>query len=212
MPELDNETLLAKWLDNNLSKQERLVFEKRCVEDAEFSNRVETANRVAFDAQNNDVFTPPAWDKTNTIAFPRTSSPAGRWQWLPLGSMAMSVLAVVMVLSGFQIQTVNGNVQMGFNLSPSSQDIALLIDDKIAEYQATNQTLMAQYIDALQNQNAQSRTELTRFLLDTSREERREDFAELIKFINEQRDDDQRFYARQLNKLESEIYSGSLQE
>ena len=209
--ELTNKELFAKWLDNQLSKQERLIFEKRCIDDPDFSAKVETANRVAFDAQNAESFAPPAWDKSQTIAFSRAPQNTS-WHWWPMSSMAMSLLAIVFVVSGFQIRTNDSNLQMGFNLSPSTQDIATLIDDKIADYQATNQTLMAQYIDALQTQNTQSRTELTRFVLETSREERREDFADLIKFINEQRDDDQRFYARQLNKLESEFYSGSLQE
>jgi hypothetical protein len=209
--ELTNKELFAKWLDNQLSKQERLIFEKRCIDDPDFSAKVETANRVAFDAQNAESFAPPAWDKSQTIAFSRAPQNTS-WHWLPMSSMAMSLLAIVLVVSGFQVRTNDSNLQMGFNLSPSTQDIATLIDDKIADYQATNQTLMAQYIDALQTQNTQSRTELTRFVLETSREERREDFADLIKFINEQRDDDQRFYARQLNKLESEFYSGSLQE
>ena len=39
----------------------------------------------------------------------------------------------------------------------------------------------------------------------SSREERKEDFAELLTFINDQRIDDQRFYAQQFSRLQDEI-------
>ncbi|MFC3094130.1 hypothetical protein DRW07_11645 [Alteromonas sediminis] len=210
MPTISNEALLAKWLDNALSKEEQALFEARYIEDSDFSARVDTANRVAFEVDQ-PGHVPPAWDKQQTVAFSRQPS-HNRWSWMPAASMAMSFAAIVMVVTGFEVNMQDGRVQMGFDLGPSQQEVAALLDEKMAQHQQNNQVLLAQYIDALQEQNRESRTELTRFLLDTSREERREDFAELIKFINEQRDDDQRFYARQLNKLEAEVYSASLQE
>jgi hypothetical protein len=56
-------------------------------------------------------------------------------------------------------------------------------------------------------QQMDASTQLTQYLLGASRKERREDFAELIKYVNEQRGDDQLFYARQLNKLQKDIYA-----
>jgi len=211
MSNISNEALFAKWLDKQLSQEEQALFEKRYMQDSDFSARVDTANRVAFDAEQEESVSPPAWDRQKTIAFSRKPSTKA-WSWIPSPSMAMSCVAIMMVLTGFEINMQDGQIQMGFDIGPDKEEVAALVDKKMLQYQQNNQVLMAQYIDALQEQDRQTRTELTRFLLDTSREERREDFAELIKFINEQRDDDQRFYARQLNKLEAEMYSASLQE
>jgi hypothetical protein len=57
----------------------------------------------------------------------------------------------------------------------------------------------------MQKQQLQTSTQLTEYLLTSNRQERREDFAELLKFVNQQRYDDQIFYARQLNDLQDEI-------
>lgn len=211
MSAISNEELLAKWLDKQLNQAEQQTFEQRYVDDPSFASRVDSANRAAFETEQYSPATPPAWDKTQTIAFSRRASRPS-WSWMPTASMAMSVVAMLMVISGFEVRSTDDQLQIGFNLAPDQQQIAAIVDDKLTQYQQSNQTLMAQYIDALQSQNDQSRTELTRFLIETSREERREDFAELIKFINEQREDDQRFYARQFNKLEAELYSASFQE
>ena len=211
LAKLSNEQLLAKWQDQQLSAIEQQEFEQRQQLDAEFAETVATAIAVQSLSKQSNTLPPPKWDKAASIAFARTDKHTP-FRWLPLAAMAMSTAAMLMVLTGFQVQSTNGNLAMGFNLSPSTQDVAVLVDEKIAEYQRAQQAINAQYISALQSQNAQSNSELTRYLLETSRVERREDFAELIKFINEQRDDDQRFYARQFNKLETEIISSSLQE
>ena len=54
-------------------------------------------------------------------------------------------------------------------------------------------------------QQMQMNTQLARHLLDSSRSERREDFADLIKHLNQQREDDQVFFARQLNNLKTDF-------
>jgi dTDP-D-glucose 4,6-dehydratase len=66
---------------------------------------------------------------------------------------------------------------------------------------------LTNYTQTMQQQQMDTSTQLTQYLLGASRKERREDFAELIKYVNEQRGDDQLFYARQLNKLQQDIYA-----
>ena len=65
--------------------------------------------------------------------------------------------------------------------------------------------MFSKYADAMAAQQRESSAQLTQYLLASGRQERREDFAEFVKFINQQRDDDQRFMARQLNHLKQEI-------
>ncbi|MFC3120287.1 hypothetical protein [Agaribacter flavus] len=206
MLDIDRELLLAKWLENNLNEQERQTFEYLCLHDKRFSQHVETANSVAFTAQQFEQSDIPAWDKESTfIATERVKW----WQWsgMPVTSMAMSVLAIAMVVTGFNIHVEAGRITMGFQSAPSQAQMTALVDTKIADYQQANQAMFSQYVEALTAQQQQSSAQLTEYLLSSSRQERREDFAELIKFINEQREDDQRFYARQLNSLQQEIYS-----
>lgn len=211
MPSNKHEQLLVKWLDKKLNNAEQQEFEALYVQEPEFTSLVDTANRVSFEAEQNVEEMPQPWNKQQTMPFshaPRNT----QWTWMPVASMAMSLFAIVLVFSGFQVESQKGELKMGFNLTPNSAQMAALLDKKINQYQSENQALMAQYIDALHEQQLDSQAQLSRFLLDTNREERREDFAELIRFINEQRDDDQRFYARQLNNLEAELLSASIQE
>ena len=122
-------------------------------------------------------------------------------------SMAMSAMAIVMVVSGFSVQVSEGKLTMGFQQGPSDEQVAALVNQKLNDYQQANQAMFTQYVTALQQQQQENSTQLTQYLLTSSRQERREDFAELIKFINQQRDDDQRYYARQLTQLQREINS-----
>ena len=206
MQDIDREQLLAKWLENKLSDNEREQFEYLCLHDESFSQHVETANSVSFTAQQFEQSDIPAWDMEST--FIATEQPKW-WQWsgLPAVSMAMSAMAMVMVVTGFSIEVEDGRIAMGFSSGPSQSELAAIVDEKVADYQKSNQAMFSQYVDALTTQQQQSSAQLTEYLLSSSRQERREDFAELIKFINEQREDDQRFYARQLNSLQQEIYS-----
>ena len=101
----------------------------------------------------------------------------------------------------------DGRLSMGFSSGLSVEQVNVLVEQRLTDYQATNQAMFAQYVDAITTQQQQSSAQLTEYLLSSSRQERREDFAELIKFINEQRSDDQIYYAKQLNNLQKEIYA-----
>ena len=80
-----------------------------------------------------------------------------------------------------------------------------MVDAKLNDYQIANQAMFGKYVDAIAAQQKESSAQLTQYLLSSSRQERREDFAEFVKFINQQRDDDQRFMARQINHLQQDI-------
>lgn len=200
----NHEDLLAKWLENSLSESERQEFESLCINDEDFARRVENANAVAMMAEQFEEVPVPSWDRESTFTAPERPR-WWQWQGLPMASMAMSALAMVMVVSGFRVDVADGRLSMGFSDAPDQQQIAAMMDQKITDYQQSNQALFTQYVDALNTQQQKNSAELTQYLLSSSRQERREDFAELVKFINEQRSDDQRFYARQINNLQQEI-------
>ena len=202
------EYLFGQWLDDALTEDERSVFEALCVSDSDFAARVATATQLNVAAEQFSAPPMPAWDKNATFIAPDKPK-WWQWQGLPAVSMTMSAAAMVMVLSGFSVQVEDGRVTMGFGQSvssgPTEAEVAALVADRINDYQQANQAMFTQYVNALQQQQQESSTQLAQYLLKSSRQERREDFAELVQFINQQRDDDQRYYARQLTHLQREI-------
>lgn len=207
MHNLTPEDLLAKWLDGHLNTQEREQFELLCVEDKAFAQRVEAANQIQMAAADFDAGPVPDWNRD--ITFNPATQPARWWQWqgLPALSMAMSACAMLLVVTGFRVTSNESGLTLGFGHGMSEAQITAAIEAKETSLEQASQQLFTRYADALVAQQQKNSAELTQYLLTSSRQERREDFAELIKFINEQRSDDQRFYARQINNLQQEINS-----
>jgi hypothetical protein len=127
------------------------------------------------------------------------------WQGLPALSLGTSMLAVVMVLSGLQIDSNDGALTISFSKGYDNSKVEQLVNSKLQQYQQNQQLALNTFAQTLQRQQLDASTQLTQYLLTSSRQERKEDFAELIKFVNQQRGDDQLFYVRQLNKLQQEI-------
>lgn len=201
----EKEILLAKWLDNVMTPQERSKFENLCMEDNEFAEQVASANQVAMMADQFEHTAVPQWDKNCTFDMPEKTK-WWQWQGLPALSLSASAIAIVMVLTGVQVSVEDSRMTVGFAAkAPSQQEIAAMVDNKLNQYQLANQEMFGKYVDAIALQQKESAAQLTQYLLSSSRQERREDFAEFVKFINQQRDDDQRFMARQLNHLKNEI-------
>lgn len=217
MPKLDNSELLALWLEGGLSDTQRIEFEVRCAEDSEFSAQVESANLVQMQAETYQQQDVPDWQRADTFdaevyqhAKFSNAPPVKRrwWQWqgLPAMSLGTSMLAIVMVLSGLQINSEEGAVTISFSQGYDSNKVEQLVNTKLQQYQQNQQLALNTFAQTLQRQQLDASTQLTQYLLTSSRQERKEDFAELIKFVNQQRGDDQLFYVRQLNKLQQDIY------
>lgn len=209
---ISNEDLMALWLDNQLDTKQRAVFEKRCLEDNEFAEMVQCANQTSVIADTAGDFDIPNWDKDNSFNFDKyKAAKQAWWQWqgLPISSIACSALAILMVLTDFNIESKDGRFSFGFGSEVPQETIDKLVDQKLNEkllaQQETNQAMFAQYLQTLQKQQAENSTQLTQYLLTSNRQERREDFAELIKYINDQRRDDQLFYANQLKDFQQEL-------
>jgi hypothetical protein len=219
MPKYQNDQLLGLWLDGQMNEQQRHEFEQRCIDDESFAEQVATSNMFNLHAQHYVEQEVPRWDRDSTF------SPADKrrwWQWqslsglsMPSLSMIMSFVAIVMVMTGLQIRMDDGSLTVSFVAKQSNQEIERLVNDKLQNYQQSQQQNQQFALNVLtqtmQQQQLDASSQLTQYLLSSSRKERREDFAELIKFVNEQRSDDQLFYARQLNQLQQDIYTNPAQ-
>ena len=212
----DKEALFSAYLDNSLDSEQEKQFNALCDSDAEFAQAVENSARLNSASASFVAPAPPQWDKEQTFFKKDEPCSLSSWFSLPACAMAMSACALLAVLTGAKLSYSDNGIALTFsNKSVNTvdemveqrvtQEVAKALGEQRDFYQQANQTLFKEYAQALSTQQQQSSAELTKYLLASSREERKHDFAELIKFINEQRIDDQRFYARQFTRLQDEI-------
>ena len=180
MPELNKAELLAAWLEGTLNESQRQQFETLCSEDEAFSAQVEGANQFLMEAENYQPQQAPEWDRESTFSMPDKPK-WWQWQGLPAFSMGTSLMAIVMVMSGFQMTVEEGAMTISFASGKSDAQIQALVDDKLTDFQQNQQLALANYAQTMQQQQLDTNTQLTNYLLSSSRKERREDFAELIK-------------------------------
>lgn len=205
MPKLNESELLAIWMQGTLTAEQQQQFEKLCTENAEFASQVEVANQTSLLAQDYPAAEVPNWNRNASFDY---QSPPKWWQWqgLPAFSSALSIVAILLVFSGFEASVENGKVTFGFQ--STNTDVEQIVAQRLAEFKSEQNEALSHYAMSLREQQLDASTQLTKYLLASSRQERKEDFGELIKFINEQRNDDQIFYTRQLNQLQNAIYQG----
>ena len=210
--DISNESLLASWMQGTLSDEEQLVFSEKYNQDSEFAKAVNNAQHLRR-SQEQFVSPPlPSWDKLATFK-PSSNVRWYQWQGFPVLATAFSVCALVVMLSGIHLSMGDHGVTLRFASSLDEKAIDQLVNERVEQqlaqqrelYQQANQRLFKEYAEALALAQQQSNSQLTQYLLESSRKERKQDFAELVQFINEQRIDDQRFYARQFSKIQDEI-------
>lgn len=201
----DLEQQFERWLEGKLSPAEQQQFEQQCQSDPLMADRLvmaKTAKRQVHAYEQRDV---PQWNAAATFAV--NNEPKGWFQWQSSLSFAMSILAICMVLFKVEIQVNDGAMTLSFAGKQQQQQVEKLVSDKLDEFQQNQQLALADFSHTMQEQQKLNNAQLTNYLLTSNREERREDFVELIKFVNEQRSDDQLFFAKQINKLQDDIYA-----
>lgn len=198
--------LFAKWLEGELTPEEQTTFEGWCKNDEAFADHVATAGRVERLSADFESQPVPKWDMEATFETPDGQKEKWwHWQGWSIASFATSMAAILLVTLRVEISTQGGGMLISF-AGDNQQQISQVVNDKLQEYKQLQESYLTTYAQNLQQQQSQMNAQLTNYLLKESRVERKEDFAELIKFVNQQRNDDQLFYARQLNQLQQNIY------
>lgn len=215
----DKSQLFARWLEGNLSADEQQRFEQLCKSDSEFAERVVICEQMESMSDAFQEYDVPEWDREATISpqlLVDDETPWWQWPGLSFVSLAASSAAILMVTLNVQIKVQDDAVVIGFANSYSEAQITALVDEKVkAISDAANQEnaqMLVQYQQQLQQQQQQFSTQLADYILTSNRTERKEDFAELIKFVNQQRNDDQVYYARQLSLLEENLSQDNFEE
>jgi biopolymer transport protein ExbD len=211
-PDHTNQALIIAWVNNSLTQEQKAIFSKKYAQDSVFAAAADNASVLAGSAS--DFVAPPVPDWNKTQLFPaKNKSSWFQWQGFPALACALSAVAIVLVFTGLPNKD-NGKLLTA--QTPSNVDaeqLSSLVEEQVRVqvkqqremYQEANQVLFKEYAQSLAAQQQQTSAELTQYLLTSSREARKQDFAELLQFINDQRIDDQRFYARQFSKLQDEI-------
>ncbi len=159
--------------------------------------------------------TVPEWSRESTFRQMNGTQPLSWWQrpWLPLSALAVSACALLLVIGQVQFsQTGNGfTVRFGGGVDPAA--VESLVEQRLADYQAEQKIQLANYASTLRSDFREDfRAELTtvnqqlvNYVLATSRDERQDDMADLIRYVNAQREDDQVYFANLLQQF-SEDY------
>ena len=205
----DKHELFALWLDGQLSASQQQAFEQLCARDDEFARQVTLAKQVSHAAKRYEEQPVPNWQIPAIGPQPGASLSWWRLRAMPSLSFGMSMLALVMVLFRVEVQIQSGALTVSFAGQGQQDEIRRQVDAEIAQFREQQQVLLADYSREMRQQQQDVSSQLTSYLLTASRSERREDFAELIKFVNQQREDDQQFYARQFNKLQQQVFQNS---
>ncbi|MDF2176977.1 hypothetical protein P2G88_01750 [Aliiglaciecola sp. CAU 1673] len=205
----DKQMLFSLYLEGRLTSAQQAEFDALCEQDEALAARVATAGWVKTQAEQYQEQPVPSWDPARIM--PRVSTGQRWWQWSGMAplSMAMSVFALALILLRVEVLWQNDSLTISFAGKGRQMEIEQQVASQLADFKTQQESLLVQRVKDWREEQQQVNSQFATYLLSASRTERREDFAELIKYVNEQREDDQLFYARQLNQLQDEIQTSA---
>jgi len=197
------ETLFEQWLSGTLNQQELREIEAELVKDPLWKSRMDTAQKASFLASNATLEKVPNWDRAST--FESAKSPWWQWHGLPVISMAFSCFAIALVLLQVSVSVSDKGLLVRFGTDNTKQEVMALVEDKINELSGQQALALANFsVEQAKNQQA-SNLQLASYILDTSRQERKEDISDFIAYISAQRKDDQLEYKIRYRELEQAL-------
>jgi hypothetical protein len=172
----------------------------------------EQLQQLANEWESQDV---PNWDRERTFR-PSQQPRLSWWQrpWLPLASLVSSAFAVVLVLGNTQIISNEHGVMLRFGSTATDTGaIEQLVAQRLNEYAAAQQLALVSYGVTLRNDMREdmniANQQLVNYVIAANREERNVDMADLIRYVNAQREDDQVFFANQIQQLSEDLLQQS---
>lgn len=172
----------------------------------------EQLQQLADEWQTQDV---PQWQREATFRVAKQTK-LRWWQraWLPVTSFACSALALALVLGNTQIISNDHGVTVRFGGSVTdSQAVEQLLAQRLNEYAAAQQIALVNYGVTLRNDMREdmnvANQQLVNYVIAANREERNDDMADLIRYVNAQREDDQVFFANQIQQISEDLLQQS---
>lgn len=201
------EILFEQWLSGKLSQQEMRDIEAELVKDPLWKSRMDIAQGLSFEADNTAIQQVPKWDRAAT--FESSTTPWWQWHGLPVFSMAFSCFAIALVLLQVSVSVTNNGLTVRFGQDNSKQEMMALVEEKMNQFTEQQKLALINFsLEQANNQQA-SNLQLASYILDTSRQERKEDISDFIAYISAQRKDDQLEYRIKYRELEEALnYQG----
>lgn len=201
----NQEQLFEQWLSGDLDSKQHQRAEQELSKDALWQERMNSARHIDFLASTKEPVQVPNWDRGTTYTTDKSSW--WNWQGLPAMSMAFSCLALVLVI--FKVEVVVNDsgllVNFGGQVEQEQQQVVKLVDDKLAQFAQEQALLLANFSVEQANMQQQGNLQLATYILDTSRQERKEDISDFVTYINQQRKDDQVLHRIRYRQLEQAI-------
>jgi len=204
----NDEKAFIDWLDGQPQQP--------TLKDKQWQERADVAHSLQHQTQLEHQQSVPNWDRG--AAFKSDHQPWWKWEVLPAMSMAFSVLAIALVLFKVELNIKPEGILLSFsgdNKVKNEAIVSALVDLKLREFAAEQQVMLANYATDFTTKQQDSNLQLATYVIGATRQERKEDMNDFIRFINDQRKDEnltQKIKYQQLErKLNRVSYKNSAQ-
>ncbi len=174
----ETEKYLFEFTEGGLTDLERKAVDQHLQQCAECSRLLNDIWETALQGANWQDVPVPRWEK-RTLFFGHGRAGPGGWPWLNLVSVAASALVLVAVLVKVEVMTSDD----GFAISFSGQN-DLVSEEELAQrltsVQRETERSFNANVDRLTSQQVTTNQLLLRSILETSRQERREDLGNMM--------------------------------
>lgn len=208
--DIDQEQKFAHWLDEKTSQKNKQIDEENFDKESEWHHRMSTASHLAHQVDISPEYDVPHWDRAST--FESEKKPWWQWSALPAMSFAFSCFAIALVLLKVELIVKPEGIMLSFsddyqNSQKATQDerLAELVDQRLQAFASEQQVVLANYAADIKVKQQESNLQLATYVIGASRQERKEDLADFIKYINEQRADEQFDQNMKFKELERSI-------
>ena len=200
----DREQIFEQWLAGKLTTEQRQQAEVELAKEPVFKARMETARSMQHMADMATNEPAPEWDRGG--AFEENHQPWWQWQGFPALSMAFSCAAIMLVLLRVELTMTNDGMLLSFAGSKNnSEKLVELVDERLNDFALQQQVTLANFNADIVAQQQQSNLQLASYILETSRQERKEDISDFVSYIGQQRKDDQLQQRIQYQQLEDAV-------
>lgn len=173
----------------------------------------ELINKIAQHASLEKEHAVPHWNRA--AAFEQSSKVAGVkfeeapwWHWQSFGGLAFATsLSIFALFSVFINKGENVDQQTITMLVKAqvSQQLDVEVNRKLREFASEQQVVLANYKAELSERQEKSNLQLAGYVMSSTRNERKEDLADFVSFINAQRQDEQLNQKIRFQQLEQAI-------
>ncbi len=204
------------WLENRTGEQQGSIEQQDFSDESLWQQRHAVAERLAHHADVAEQAQVPNWDRGAAFSGESVNRQRGDtlalswWQWrgLPVASMAFSFLAIAMVLLKVELVVKSEGIMLSFagnREAITKQQVAQLVDQRLQTFASEQQVVLANYAADIKVKQQESNLQLASYIMGASRQERKEDITEFIKYINDQRADEQFEQNMKFKQLEQAI-------